>query len=388
MKSVYVSSTFKDLQEHRAAVATALRRMGYTVHCMEDYVATDERTDVRCTQDIAACDFYIGIIAQRYGWRPQADGSSITEQEYRQARGQPERTRCLLFLLDEESPWPQKWIDALGSAGSAARDAAKLKALRQEMAQYSPKSFTTVEDLVREVMAAVHVEDDIAWRLSLKSEMNRIFEACRVTPVHAPGELGGYKLYLNASGKEDIIKLLQATIRGMNQARVVGVDLVEEGGWWPTRLLLLAGLLADYTSVERLTFNAAGQYVGMCSPMEVRRALAIYFPVVEKAFAESLPAAPGFDPAADVRTVVDSFSEKLNGQETRDPVGAHIVAGFRGFSADRLPYVAQESDMARLGQLLQRPQAHVAVEEAGGKTTVVNRLSLASRIAALAVERV
>jgi hypothetical protein len=37
---------------------------------MEDYVASDERTDARCTSDIAGCDFYIGIIAQRYGWCP------------------------------------------------------------------------------------------------------------------------------------------------------------------------------------------------------------------------------------------------------------------------------------------------------------------------------
>lgn len=388
MKSVYVSSTFKDLQQHRAAVATALRRMGYTVRCMEDYLATDERTDARCTKDIADCDFYVGIIAQRYGWRPRPDGPSITELEYRQARSQTEHTRCLLFLLDEESPWPQKWIDALGAGEGAARDAAQLKALRQDMAPFSPKLFTTVEDLVREVMATLHVEDDRMWRLSLEREMSRIFAECRVAPVNAPGDLGGYKLYLNASGKEPIIQLLQSAIRSMNQAKVVGVDLVEQGGWWPTRLLLLAGLLADYTSVERLAFSASGQYIGMCSPLEVRRALAVHFPAVEKAFAESLPDIPGFDPAADVRTVVDRFSVKLGDQETRDPIAPHVVSGFRGFSPDRLPYTAQQSDMARLGQLLQRPQAHVAVEEAGGGTTVVNRLSLASRIAALAVERV
>jgi hypothetical protein len=361
--------------------------MGYTVVCMEDYVATDERTDARCTSDIAACDFYIGIIAQRYGWRPDAKGPSITELEYRQARGQTDRTRCLLFLLDEEAPWPQKWIDALGSGESAANDTRDLKKLRAELAPFGPKSFTTIEDLVREVMAAIHVEDERTWKRSLEREMSRIFAESRVVPSLAPGDLGGYKMYLNVSGKENIIMLLQTTIRSLTQVWVVGVDLVSEGGWWPTRLLLLAGLLTSYSSVERLVFSAAGTYVGMCKPWDVRRALVAHFPLFEQAFAESLPDVPGFDPAADIRRVVEGFSERLNGEITT-PVGAHVVSGFRGFLADRVRYVSHQSDMVRLAQILQQPHPHVAVEESGGATTILNRMELASRIAALAVERV
>jgi hypothetical protein len=182
---------------------------------MEDYVATEERTDARFTSDIAACDFYIGIIAQRYGWRPEAEGPSITELEYRQARCQTDRTCCLLFLLDEEAPWPQKWIDALGTGESAARDTKELNKLRAELAPFGPKSFTTLEDLVREVMAAIHVEDERTWKRSLESEMSRIFAECRVVPSLAPGDLGGYKMYLNVSGKENIIMLLQTTIRSL-----------------------------------------------------------------------------------------------------------------------------------------------------------------------------
>jgi uncharacterized protein DUF4062 len=363
MKSVYVSSTFKDLEQHRKAVTEALRRMGYAVHCMEDYVATDERTDARCTKDIAACDFYVGIIAQRYGWRPAAEGPSITELEYHQARSQTDRTQCLLFLLDEEAPWPQKWIDALGTGESAARDAKDLKRLRADLAPFSPKSFTTLDGLVREVMAALHVEDERTWKRSLEREMSRIFAECKVVPSLAPGDLGAYKMYLNASGKENIITLLQATIRSLPWVRVVGVDLVGEGGWWPTRLLLLAGLLASYSSAERLVFSAASNYVGMCSPWDVRRALAAHFPAVEKALAESLPEVPGFDPAADIRRVVDSFSERLNGQENNTAVGAHVVVGFRGFEPHRLRYAPNQNEMVRLAQILQQSGPHVAVEE-------------------------
>jgi hypothetical protein len=55
--------------------------MGYLVRCMEEYTATDERTDERCKEDVATCDFYIGIIAQRYGWIPPGESRSITEIE-------------------------------------------------------------------------------------------------------------------------------------------------------------------------------------------------------------------------------------------------------------------------------------------------------------------
>jgi hypothetical protein len=86
----------------------------------------------------------------------------------------------------------------------------------------------------------------------------------------------------------------------------------------------------------------------------------------EQAFAESVPDVPGFDPAADIRRVVEGFSERLNGQEITTPVGAHIISGFRGFLADRVRYVPHQSDMVRLAQILQQPQPHVAVEESGG----------------------
>src|ERR1035441_4171224 len=39
VKKIYISATFKDLEAHRAALALALRKMGYLVRCMEEYTA-------------------------------------------------------------------------------------------------------------------------------------------------------------------------------------------------------------------------------------------------------------------------------------------------------------------------------------------------------------
>jgi len=55
--SVYISSTFDDLKEYRAAVYEALSKMkDHHVIAMEDYVATDRRPVDKCPSDVEACD--------------------------------------------------------------------------------------------------------------------------------------------------------------------------------------------------------------------------------------------------------------------------------------------------------------------------------------------
>jgi hypothetical protein len=245
MKKVYVSATYNDLKDHREAVTRALQRMGYDVRCMENYVATDERVDARCKADVAECDFYIGIVAQRYGWMPKGGDQSITEMEYWQARGQPGRTRCLVFLLDEDAPWSQRWIDALHDPASAA----KLNKFREQFAGTSAGVFRSVEELVREVMAAIHVEDAKTWKLALQKEFDICLEKSRVQPMGTPSSLAngsGYSIDPGNSAALTIVQVLQIAIANANVASLIELDLGNAGGWWSTRLLLLVTLLIDY----------------------------------------------------------------------------------------------------------------------------------------------
>lgn len=87
-KKVYVSSTFKDLEEHRSAVKATLERAGFDVECMEKYPAFDERPKDKCLADVAECDYYVLIAAWRYGFQPEDDNPrslSITHLEYEEA---------------------------------------------------------------------------------------------------------------------------------------------------------------------------------------------------------------------------------------------------------------------------------------------------------------
>jgi hypothetical protein len=114
MTTIYLSSTYEDLKDYRSAVFEALRKAGYEVKAMEDYVATDRRPVDKCLADVAEADIYVGLFAFRYDYVPPAehgnpDGFSITELEFRHAEklGKP----CLVFTMNEDTPLPSKFIE-------------------------------------------------------------------------------------------------------------------------------------------------------------------------------------------------------------------------------------------------------------------------------------
>ena len=65
---IYLSSTFEDLKEHRAAVFEALEKGGLQVARMEAYTASDDRPVDLCLRDVAQSDLYVGLFAWRYGY--------------------------------------------------------------------------------------------------------------------------------------------------------------------------------------------------------------------------------------------------------------------------------------------------------------------------------
>jgi HEAT repeat protein len=149
MAKIYVSSTFIDLQEHRAQVERVIRRMGHEDVAMEYYVAEDQRPVDRCLSDVAACDLYIGIFAWRYGWIPTKKNRkklSITEMEYRQA--EKTNKKILLFLLSDEAPWPRKFMD---------KDTTAIEKLRDEASEgHGGDQFKSADELARKVAEAIH----------------------------------------------------------------------------------------------------------------------------------------------------------------------------------------------------------------------------------------
>ena len=97
-KVVMISSTARDLPEHREQVRLACERAGFEPReMMEHLTAEDENPVDTSLQMVDQADVYLGIFAYRYGSIPDGQDLSITEMEYNRAvkRGKP---RLIFFI--------------------------------------------------------------------------------------------------------------------------------------------------------------------------------------------------------------------------------------------------------------------------------------------------
>lgn len=78
---IFVSSTYVDLKEERRVVLSAVQDMGDIPSGMEMFPATDEEQFNFIKRIIDNCDYYVVIIAGKYG-TIAPDGHSYTEKEY------------------------------------------------------------------------------------------------------------------------------------------------------------------------------------------------------------------------------------------------------------------------------------------------------------------
>ena len=82
---VFVSSTYEDLQEERKAVMEALLQMNCFPVGMEYFNAADDSQWDVITSLIDECDYYVLIVAGRYGSIDEVSGISYTQKEYEYA---------------------------------------------------------------------------------------------------------------------------------------------------------------------------------------------------------------------------------------------------------------------------------------------------------------
>ena len=99
---VVVSSTFRHLQEHRAALMRAIEGQGLHAVVMEQDAALPDGTVVDASlRKVRDASAYVGIISHRYGQIPESEHNperlSLTELEFREARrlGRP----ILIFIM-------------------------------------------------------------------------------------------------------------------------------------------------------------------------------------------------------------------------------------------------------------------------------------------------
>jgi hypothetical protein len=144
MARIYVSSTFKDLEQERGKARDAILELEHLPRCMENYTAGEERPIESCLRDVRTCEGYVGLFAWRYGFVHPQESKSITHLEYEEAgrHGIPR----MIFLLRDGADWPQERRD----------NDPRIEKLRAELQlDRSCRFFATPDELRAEVNATV-----------------------------------------------------------------------------------------------------------------------------------------------------------------------------------------------------------------------------------------
>lgn len=147
-KTVFVSSTSRDMQDQRAALKSLIEGLGMTYVGMEDFVPSESTPAEYIRDKVDECDLYLGIVGKRYGHVEPGSGMSMTEIEYHQAvaGGKPLR----IFVMDDAVDVPEDHRE------SDPAMVEKLEAFRSRvLAHHTCGIFTDIDDLTDKVKQAL-----------------------------------------------------------------------------------------------------------------------------------------------------------------------------------------------------------------------------------------
>jgi hypothetical protein len=333
---------------------------------MEKYSARDDRPRQACEADVAKCDIYVGVFAWMYGFVPEEEnpeGKSITELEYL-AAGRAQKPR-LVFLLADDAPWPSSLRDAEQEedAGKRIRDLRKrLKAERWTGFFKSP------DDLAREVLTAI-VQTESTKQVGDMETLQEIQTAAEFGP--------------------SFLTNLQQRFAELSSTEFIAIRLGPTV-WWDTRLHLASALASDFTDIRQFVIlDAARHVLIVSSPLELRRALTKYQPLLEMVYLQcrSQPIQP-FQ-GSEVDSIISSYPftvQNLFGQPEIN-VKREIAAAFvRELGIKQEGEVLEQfgpgNDSFSNSEIMRGRERYVVLMRNGNLQGVLDRIELSARIAA------
>lgn len=125
MIRAFVSSTYRDLKDHRGYVIDRLARGGIYVDPMEKWSAASDEPKVLSQERVRDCQLCILLVGFRRGHVPEGETRSITQMEYAEAlrRG----LQVLVFMANEQADWPAESVAALDDDPALVRWRSELR---------------------------------------------------------------------------------------------------------------------------------------------------------------------------------------------------------------------------------------------------------------------
>jgi hypothetical protein len=213
---IFVSSTYRDLEEERQQVIKAVLEMGHIPVGMEMFSAADEEQWKIIARQIDEIDYYVIIIAHRYG-STTTEGIGYTEKEYDYAvsKGVP----ILGFVVDDSAPWPHDKIE------EDAKSRIKLSEFKNKIKSRLIQFWKTKEELHSRVsislMKAITANPRTGWvRADEVNGPEVMKELTRLSGENAKFRARLEEIQRAGVGHEDegrkIVKILANNLRVLN----------------------------------------------------------------------------------------------------------------------------------------------------------------------------
>lgn len=252
---IFVSSTFNDLKEERDLVIKAILEMGHIPVGMEMFSAGDEEQWKLIKKQIDDCDYYVVIVAFRYG---SMDGDvSFTEKEYDYAIqiGVP----TLGFIVDDTVSWPADKVD------KEAAKVGRLNDFKNKIKRKLVSFWTNKEDLYGKVsislMKQFTTNPRIGWvRANEYNGPEVLSEISRLSKENS--ELRNEVTTLKSDKREEEIERNRKTIEILKQNQRKISFFYKFGTTWENStkysLFEIFNVLAPELMIENSTKKCAG----------------------------------------------------------------------------------------------------------------------------------
>jgi len=223
---IFVSSTYEDLKVERDQVAKAILEMGHIPVGMEMFSAADEEQWEIIARHICDSDYYVVIVANRYG-STVPDGRSYTEKEYDLAVN--EGVPVLGFVLEDSAPWPANRSDA----ENVKRDA--LLAFKEKVQSRYVSRWKSSDDLYTRVAIAltkqIAAKPRIGWiRANQAAEPEVLSELARLSKENAElrAKTSGLSPDLEASAWSGFFDAVYQTVHTRQHSMFESVPVLQQ----------------------------------------------------------------------------------------------------------------------------------------------------------------
>ena len=163
---VFISSTYEDLKEERLAVKEGVLRADCFPVGMEYFPSSPKSPWKVIENAISECDFYVLIVAGRYGSIDKETGISYTEREFNYAVGK--KIPILIFMTPDIEELSEDKID----------DHEKIKRFREKLldSDHFVKKYKNIDNLEAEVQKALLTAVQELIDNNERSEYERLYD--------------------------------------------------------------------------------------------------------------------------------------------------------------------------------------------------------------------